>query len=88
MKPVLYAADEAAFTSNGIGVLGDCISCLVTEERNGLYELEIEYPSNGLWADDIEVGCIVKAKANDTDAPQLFQIYDVVRTLAGAANSM
>lgn len=84
MKPVLYAADSTAFISNGIGVLSDCISCLVTEERNGLYELEIEYPSNGLWADDIEVGCIVKAKANDTDAPQLFQIYDVVRSLSAA----
>ena len=84
MKPVLYAAGSTAFISNGVGVLADCISCFVTEERNSLYELEIEYPSNGLWADDIEVGCIIKAKANDTDAPQLFQIYDVVRTLAGA----
>lgn len=84
MKPVLYAAGSTAFISNGVGVLADCISCFVTEERNSLYELEIEYPSNGIWADDIEVGCIIKAKANDTDAPQLFQIYDVVRTLAGA----
>lgn len=84
MKPVLYAADETAFTSNGVGVLADCISCLVTEERNGEYELEMQYPSNGLWADDIDVGMVIKAKANDTDAPQLFQIYDVVRSLSAA----
>lgn len=84
MKPVLYAADETAFTSNGVGVLADCISCLVTEERNGEYELEMQYPSNGLWAEDIDVGMVIKAKANDTDAPQLFQIYDVVRSLSAA----
>ena len=84
MKPVLYAADETAFTSNGIGVLSDCISCLVTEERNGGYELEMQYPSNGLWSEDIDVGMVIKAKANDTDAPQLFQIYDVVRSLSAA----
>lgn len=84
MKPILYAADETAFTSNGIGVLSDCISCLITEERNGKYELEIQYPSNGLWSEDIDVGMVIKAKANDTDAPQLFQIYDVVRSLSAA----
>ena len=84
MKPVLYAADETAFTSNGVGVLADCISCLVTEARNGEYELEMQYPSNGLWSEDIDVGMVIKAKANDTDAPQLFQIYDVVRSLSAA----
>ena len=84
MKPVLYAADETAFTSNGIGVLSDCISCLVSEARNGEYELEMQYPSNGLWSEDIDVGMVIKAKANDTDAPQLFQIYDVVRSLSAA----
>lgn len=84
MKPVLYAANETAFTSNGIGILSDCISCIVTEERNGSYELEMAYPVTGIWAEDMDVGQVIKAKANDTDAPQLFQIYDIVRTLSGA----
>lgn len=83
MNPILYAADETSFTTNGIGVLSDCISCIITEERNGQYTLEMEYPSNGLWVDEIETGCIIKAKANDVDDPQLFQINDVVRTLTG-----
>lgn len=84
MRPVLYGPSETAFTSNGIGVLSDCISCLVTEERNGSYELEMEYPSNGMWSEDINTGCIIKAKANDTDPAQLFTVYDVVRTLTGS----
>ena len=83
MNPILYSADETSFTTNGIGVLSDCISCIITEERNGQYTLEMEYPSNGLWVDEIETGCIIKAKANDVDDPQLFQINDVVRTLTG-----
>lgn len=84
MIPIIYAANETAFMTNGIGALSDCISCLVTEERNGKYELEMQYPSNGLWSEDIDVGMVIKAKANDTDAPQLFQIYDVVRSLSAA----
>lgn len=84
MRPTLYAADETAFTSNGIGVLADCISCEVSETLNGEYEMSIAYPVTGIWADDLEVGQVIKAKANDTDAPQLFQIYDVVRSLTDA----
>lgn len=84
MRPVLYKPDETEFKTNGIGILGDCISCLVTEERNGVYELEMKYPSNGMWSEDLEVGQIVKAKANEDDDDQLFTIYDIVRNLSGA----
>lgn len=84
MIPVLYEKNETNFAHNGIGRLSDAIKVLVTEERNGAYELEMQYPSNGLWSEDIDVGMVIKAKANDTDAPQLFQIYDVVRSLSAA----
>ena len=84
MNPVLYPSTETVFKSNGIGVLGDTISCLVTEERNGSYELEMKYPSNGMWSEEMEVGQILKARANDTDDPQLFVIYDIVRNLSGS----
>lgn len=83
MRPTLYAANETDFSKSGIGTLVDCLSCLVTEERNGQYVLDMEYPADGIWSDEIEVGCIIKAKANDVDRPQLFQINDVVRTLSG-----
>ncbi len=42
MKPVLYEATETEFISNGMGRLSDAISCKVTEERNGQYELELQ----------------------------------------------
>ena len=43
MIPILYLSDEVSFQSNGLGRLSDIISCSVTEERNGIFEVEFEY---------------------------------------------
>lgn len=47
MIPILYLGTETRFVSNGIGRLSECLKCLVTEERNGIYECEFEYPITG-----------------------------------------
>lgn len=73
--PILYAASETDFTTNGIGLLTDAVSCTVTEERNGAYEATLVYPAKGHLAEYIAEDAIIKAKANDTDEPQLFRIY-------------
>lgn len=75
MIPILYAASETDFTTNGIGLLTDAVSCTVTEERNGAYEATLIYPAKGHLAEYIAEDAIIKAKANDTDEPQLFRIY-------------
>ncbi|MSC57782.1 phage tail spike protein [Lachnospira eligens] len=75
MIPILYAASETDFTTNGIGLLTDAASCTVTEERNGAYEATLVYPVGGHLAEYIAEDAIIKAKANDTDEPQLFRIY-------------
>lgn len=66
----------------GLGAL-DCISCSVTEERNGIYELEMEYPANGRLADSIAPFRFIKAKPNLTDDPQIFEIYKVGKNING-----
>ena len=38
MIPVLYPPNATDFSTFGIGVLTDTISCEVTEERNGVFE--------------------------------------------------
>ena len=43
-KPILYPQTETKFQDNGMGVLSDAVSCTVTEERNGAFELEMQYP--------------------------------------------
>ena len=83
MIPILYAKNESVFSHNGIGVLKDTVSAIVTEERNGSYELSLQYPITGQWYENIAEGCIIKAKANETSTPQLFRIYKSSKPLKG-----
>lgn len=83
MKPVLYKADAINFSTFGIGVLVDCTSCLVTEERNGSYELTLKYPTNGQLFSEIKEERIIKAKPNDTSSPQAFRIYRITIPING-----
>lgn len=71
------------FDSYGKGALVDCIKCEVTEERNGAYELEMEYPITGAHFDDIELRDIIWAKPNYADAPQAFRIYFMSTPIEG-----
>lgn len=75
MKPILYPSTETEFTSNGIGGLSDVISCTVEEEINGPYELSLEYPDDGLHADDIAEGTIIMASHDSTGDLQPFRVY-------------
>lgn len=83
MIPVLYEATETAFTTNGLGRLADCISCSVTEERNGIYELEAVYPITGLHYADITEGRIILAQPFDGGLAQPFVIYKITKPLSG-----
>lgn len=77
MIPILYKESATDFSNFGIGVLADTISCLVTEERNGVYELILKYPLNGPLYDEIKKERIIKAKPNDLSDPQAFRIYRI-----------
>ena len=65
MIPILYDKNETAFVSNGLGRLRDCISCKVTEERNGIYECDFEYPVTGANYDLIRIGRIIGVTHDD-----------------------
>lgn len=97
MIPILYRGNETSFTSNGLGRLSEIISCTVTEERNGIYELEFEYPidgklyqtmlsmveyySTGNYAFTGIVACI----HDDTHDIQPFDLYSVSAPFNGIA---
>ena len=85
MKPILYQTlvEGTVPSDYGLGVLSDCISCQVTEERNGPYELVMTYASEGIHAEDILVNRFIKVKPNFSDNPQLFRIYKVGKTING-----
>lgn len=81
--PILYDAAEMEFADMGIGVLSDAISCIVTEERNGLYELSMTYPMGGVHCAELSVDRIILAPPNDTAQWQPFRIYSVRPSMAG-----
>ena len=83
MIPVLYPPNAADFSTFGLGVLTDTISCEVTEERNGVFECLLKYPVSGQHYGLITKECIVKAKPNDTAAEQAFRIYCITKPLNG-----
>ena len=83
MIPVLYPANATTFSTFGLGVLTDTISCEVTEERNGVFECLLKYPVSGQHYGLITKECIIKAKPNDTAADQAFRIYRITKPLNG-----
>ena len=83
MIPVLFKANATQFNTFGIGVLKDCISCEVTEERNGAFECEFKYPTNGALYKELATERLVKAKPNDTAKDQMFRIYRISTPIDG-----
>lgn len=75
MIPILYNRDETSFVTNGIGRLSDCTRFVVTEERNGIYEAEFDYPITGVHFDEISLGKIVACTHDDKHDIQPFVIY-------------
>ena len=72
--PILYNATETNFDHNGIGILSACVSCEVTEEANGIFELAMQYPMDGIHYEHIADRAIIKAKADQFRQPQLFRV--------------
>lgn len=75
MIPILYNGDEQRFVNNGIGRLSDATRCVVVEERNGIYELQIDYPITGVHFNEIQIGRIIGATHDDRKDIQPFDIY-------------
>lgn len=80
---ILFDQNEEAFTSNGLGALPDATSCIVTEERNGEYEVEMEYPLTGRHFHDIQKRRILCVKPNPYDDFQPFRIYSITKPING-----
>ena len=83
MKPILFPETQTVFTTNGLGRLSDAISCTVTEERNGQYELHMEYPVDGQLMEEVRYSRIIYAVPADNKAAQPFRIYRISKPLSG-----
>ncbi len=74
MIPVIFKPGEKDFTTNGLGRLVDATRCEITEEANGKYELEMDYPAISRFSDYFENGYQIKAKPNDLEEYHIFEI--------------
>lgn len=83
IKPILYDQNETEFKNNGHGVLSDCISCVITEERNGMYELVMQYHISGIHYDQINQRSILLCKPNTTGEPEPFRVYRITKPING-----
>ena len=83
MIPVLFDAAASTFKTNGLGRLSSAKSCKVTEERNGQFELEMDYPISGEHYGDIALSRIICAVPADGKDPQPFRIYQISKPLNG-----
>lgn len=83
MIPILFPSTATEWTTQGLGALSDTISCTVTEERNGVYELEMQYPMSGIHFAEIADRCIIFAIPSPYRSPQPFRVYRITKPLAG-----
>lgn len=83
MNPILYDQTEQNFTTNGIGIIGDAISCKVKTTLNGVYELELKYPVTGQFYGNIVNNAYIKAIPGDGMTPQIFTIYRITKPING-----
>lgn len=89
MKPVLYdygLISENDFTNMGFGLLSDASECIVTEERNGDFFLDMTYPADGRHFKKISPGRIIYAYPHaQAEKPQPFEITFVSQAVPGMA---
>lgn len=74
MIPVLYKANETDFTHLGLGVLMDTLRAEVTEERNGVFELELDYPVDGQLFNSLKNDRLIRVNASPQLSDQRFRI--------------
>ncbi|WP_346977894.1 phage tail spike protein [Clostridium perfringens] len=75
----IYDSKEIKFVSNGLAILEDCYRCEVEEVMNGLYNLELEYPTDDNKSKYLVKDNIIKASTPNGEQP--FRIYRVLENL-------
>lgn len=83
INPILFESTENNFDTNGIGILADAIFCEVTYERNGILELEMQYPITGIHYKEIKTRNIILASPNPVENTQPFRIYRITKPING-----
>lgn len=80
---ILFDEAESLFDTNGLGRLEEAMQATATEELNGEYTLEVDYPVSGKHYSDIKPGMILYSRHDESSDQQPFRIYRISRPLSG-----
>lgn len=83
MKPILFDKTATVFTNLGKGMLTEVTAAVVTEEVNGIFDLEIDIAKSDPLFNEIENGSIILAIPSPYRSPEPFRVYKVEKELAG-----
>ena len=83
MTPILHEADVTSIGNYGLGALKDALSCTVSCEENGAYDLTLIYPMTGLHAELLAERRLISAAPSRYESRQLFRIYRMTRPIDG-----
>ena len=81
MFPLIYEKNETAFNSNGLGALSECIRCEVTEELNGIFEMEFDVPITARHYYQLKARRLIYAMTPGGKQP--FEIYRISKPING-----
>lgn len=85
MKPIIMNSEDTLTTmadsyTNGLGRL-NALTAVVTEERNGIYELEMTVFIDDEHFSDLSVGSVLKVMT--ANGLQLFRVYEITKPMNG-----
>lgn len=83
MMPILHEDNETSIRNYGWGVLKDALSCTVSCEENGAYDLSMIYPMTGYQAEKLLERKLISAAPSLYESRQLFRVYRVARPMDG-----
>lgn len=83
MIPILHEEDKTSIKNYGWGALKDALSCTVSCEENGAYDLSMIYPMTGLHAEKILERKLISAAPSLYENRQLFRVYRITRPMDG-----
>ena len=85
MIPCLYDKTATTFTTLGKGMLRSVTRCVVMEEVNGIFELELDIPKTDPLYNEIGEGSIITAIPSPYRSAEPFRVYKVEKAIAGVS---
>ena len=83
MIPILYNESEMTFSGMGICSLSDCQKATVKRVLNGKDELELVYPVDGAYFDEIKNSRQILVQPEYKKSVQAYRIYQVTKPMNG-----